>query len=77
MERTTRGCLYRKKCAGLELVELVKRLSGRCYPTFLDNGESVSVIDNIRPTGQLMIAKVTRGRALTILTKNSRERKAA
>lgn len=73
----TRLSLSEKMRAGLELAELVKRLSGRCYPTFLDNGESVSVIDNIRPTGQLMIAKVTRGRALTILTKNSSERKAA
>ncbi len=73
----TRLSLSEKMRAGLELVELVKRLSGRCYPTFLDNGESVSVIDNVRPTGQLMIAKVTRGRALTILTKNGSERKAA
>ena len=73
----TRLSLSEKMRAGLELAELVKRLSGRCYPTFLDNGESVSVIDNVRPTGQLMIAKVTRGRALTILTKNGSERKAA
>ena len=47
----TRLSLSEKMRAGLELAELVKRLSGRCYPTFLDNGESVSVIDNIRPTG--------------------------
>ena len=73
----TRLSLSEKMRAGLELAELMKQLSGRCYPTFLDNGESVSVIDNVRPTGQLMIAKVTRGRALTILTKNSSERKAA
>ncbi len=69
--------LSEKLRAGLEIAELVKRLSGRQYPTFLDNGESISVIDNVRPTGQLMIARVVKGRTLTVLSKDSSERKAA
>lgn len=66
--------LSEKMRAGLEIAELVKRLSGRRYPTFLDNGESVSVIDNVRPTGQMMISKVTKGKPLTVLSRNGTDR---
>lgn len=66
--------LSEKLRAGLEIAELVKRLSGRRYPTFLDNGESVSVIDNVRPTGQMMISKVTKGKPLTVLSRNGTDR---
>ncbi len=73
----TKLSLSEKMRAGLEIVELVKRLSSRRYPTFLDNGESISVIDNVRPTGQLIVSKVEKGKALTVLYKGSRAGKAA
>lgn len=41
--------------AGLEVAELIKRLLGVEYPTFIDDVESVPVIDNVRPTGQVFM----------------------
>lgn len=52
--------------AGLEVAELIKRLLGVVYPTFIDDVESVPVIDNVRPTGQVFIAKVVKGAALQV-----------
>lgn len=53
-----------KVLAGLEMTELLKQLTGRCYPVFVDDSESV---DNIpRPSGQAFIARVVRGRPLEI-----------
>ena len=61
-------CLSRSERirAGLEVAELVKRLLGVEYPTFIDDVESVPVIDNVRPTGQVFIAKVVKGAALQV-----------
>lgn len=61
-------CLSRseKIRAGLEVAELIKRLLGVQYPTFIDDVESVPVIDNVRPTGQVFIAKVVKGAALQV-----------
>ncbi len=66
--------LSEKLRAGLEIAELVKRLSGRRYPTFLDNGESVSVVDNVRLTGQTLFSKVQKDRPLTIVNRCSRKK---
>lgn len=52
--------------AGLEVAELIKRLLGVVYPTFVDDVESVPVIDNVLPTGQLFVAKVVKGAALQV-----------
>lgn len=52
--------------AGLEVAELIKRLLDVVYPTFIDDVESVPVIDNVRPTGQVFIAKVIKGAALQV-----------
>ena len=52
--------------AGLEVAELMKRLLGVVYPTFIDDVESVPVIDNVRPTGQVFLAKVVKGAALQV-----------
>jgi len=52
--------------AGLEISELMKRLTGRNYPVFIDNGESVPVIDNVRPTGQVIVAQVAKGASLKV-----------
>ena len=65
----TRLSLSEKVRAGLEVAELLKRLSGRRYPTFLDNGESISVIDNVRPAGQFIIAKVVKKQPLAVWNK--------
>ena len=61
-------CLSRSERirAGLEVAELIKRLLGVTYPTFIDDVESVPVIDNVRPTGQVFIAKVIKGAALQV-----------
>jgi hypothetical protein len=50
------------------------RLSGRCYPTFIDNGESISVVDNVRLTGQTLFSKVQKDRPLTIVFRGSRKK---
>ena len=39
------------------VAELMKRLTGRNYPTFVDNMESVDDLANVRPTGQVIMAK--------------------
>jgi len=58
--------LSEKIKAGLEVSELIKKLTGRNYPVFIDNGESIPVIDNVRPTGQIFIAQVVKGAPLEI-----------
>ncbi len=52
--------------AGMEVSELLKRLTGRAYPTFVDNMESVDDLNNIRPTGQLIMAKCVANTALNV-----------
>lgn len=49
--------LSEKIRAGMELSELIKRLTGRNYPVFVDNMESVDDLANVRPTGQIIMAK--------------------
>ena len=58
--------LSEKIRAGLEVSELVKRLTGRNYPVFIDNMESVDELTNVRPSGQIIMAKCVRGAALTV-----------
>ena len=41
----------------MEVSELMKRLTGRNYPDFVDNMESVDDLANVRPTGQVIMAK--------------------
>ena len=55
--RYDRLSLSEKVRAGMEVSELVKRLTGRNYPVFVDNMESIDDLDNARPTGQLLLAK--------------------
>lgn len=64
--RYDRLSLSEKIRAGLEVSELVKRLTGRNYPVFIDNMESVDELTNVRPTGQIIMAKCVRGAALTV-----------
>ena len=64
--RYDRLSLSEKIRAGAEVSELVKRLTGRNYPVFFDNMESVDDLSNIRPTGQLILAKCVRNAALSV-----------
>ena len=55
--RYERLSLSEKIRAGMEVSELMKRLTGRNYPVFVDNMESVDDLNNVRPTGQVLMAK--------------------
>ena len=63
----------------MEVSELMKRLTGRNYPQFVDNMESVDDLRNVRPTGQVIMAKCVRGAELSVRPAGSanRERQAA
>ena len=64
--RYDRLSLSEKVRAGTEVSELIKQLTGRNYPVYLDNMESVDELSNVRPTGQIIMAKCVRGAALTV-----------
>ena len=64
--RYDRLSLSEKIRAGMEVSELMKRLTGRNYPQFIDNMESVDDIANVRPTGQVIMAKCVHGAPLSI-----------
>ena len=55
--RYDRLSLSEKIRAGMEVSELIKRLTGRNYPVFVDNMESVDDLANVHPTGQIIMAK--------------------
>ena len=50
-------------------VELLKRLTGRCYPVFIDDSESVDHIP--RPSGQALISKKVADQPLKVQVKNT------
>jgi len=54
----------------MEVSELMKRLTGRNYPVFVDNMEPVEDLANVRPTGQVIMAKCVRGTDLSVLPLN-------
>lgn len=58
--------LSEKIRAGMEVSELMKRLTGRNYPVFVDNMESVDDLANVRPTGQVIMARCVKGAALSV-----------
>lgn len=58
--------LSEKIKAGLEVSELLKKITGINYPVFIDNGESVPVIDNVRPSGQTFISQVVKNEQLRV-----------
>ena len=65
--RYDRLSLSEKVRAGMEVSELVKRLTGRNYPVFVDNMESIDDLENVRPTGQLLLAKCASKAALSVV----------
>ena len=64
--RYDRLSLSEKVRAGMEVSELMKRLTNRNYPVFVDNMESVDDLSNVRPTGQLLMAKCVRNADLSV-----------
>jgi hypothetical protein len=64
--RYDRLSLSEKIRAGMEVSELMKRLTGRNYPVFVDNMESVDDLNNVRPTGQVFMAKCVRNAELNV-----------
>lgn len=68
--RYDRLSLSEKIRAGMEVSELMKRLTGRNYPVFVDNMESVDDLANVQPTGQLIMAKCVRGAELSVRPMN-------
>lgn len=58
--------LSEKIRAGMEISELMKRLTGRNYPQFVDNMESVDDLANVQPSGQVIMAKCVRGAELSV-----------
>ena len=64
--RYDRLSLSEKIRAGAEVSELVKRITGRNYPVFFDNMESVDDLSNIRPTSQMILAKCVRNAELSV-----------
>ena len=58
--------LSEKIRAGMEVSELMKRLTGRNYPVFIDNMESVDDLANVQPTGQVIMAKCVHGADLSV-----------
>ncbi len=64
--RYDRLSLSEKIRAGMEVSELMKRLTGRNYPVFVDNMESVEDLANVRPSGQVIMAKLVPGAALSV-----------
>jgi len=78
--RYDRLSLSEKIRAGMEVSELIKQLTGRNYPVFVDNMESVDDLANVRPTGQVIMAKCVRGAELSVQPMNipsAAEQKAA
>lgn len=68
--RYDRLSLSEKIRAGMEVSELMKRLTGRNYPVFVDNMESVDDLANVQPTGQVIMAKCVRGAELSVRPMN-------
>lgn len=64
--RYDRLSLSEKIRAGMEVSELMKRLTGRNYPVFVDNMESVDDLANVQPTSQVIMAKCIHGAELSV-----------
>lgn len=69
--------LSEKVRAGLDVAVLIQKLSGRNYPIFVDNGESICTFGKVKPEGQVIIARVVNNQTLQVTYKNREQRKAA
>ena len=69
--------LSEKVRAGLDVAVLMQKLSGRNYPIFIDNGESICTFGKVRPEGQVIIARVVNNQALQMTHRNREQKTAA
>ena len=65
----------RMRC-GLEVVELLSRLSGRNYPLFVDNSESLCDLGAAQHIGQLILTRVVGGQTLQVQAAEPMQQKA-
>ena len=65
----------RMRC-GLEVVELLSRLSGRNDPLFVDNSESLCDLGAAQHTGQLILTRVVSGQTLQVQAAEPMQQKA-
>ena len=65
----------RVRC-GLEVIELLSKLSGRSYPLFVDNSESLCDLGAVQPVGQLILTRVVSGQTLQVQAVDNVQRKA-
>lgn len=61
--------------AGLDVALLIQKLSGRNYPIFVDNGESICNFGKVKPTSQMLIARVANGQELQVTYRNRGEQR--
>lgn len=52
--------------AGLEVSVLIQRLLDFRYPVFIDDTECIEAIDNVRPSGQCIVATMVKGTELCV-----------
>lgn len=69
--------LSEKVRAGLDVAVLIQRLTGRKYPIFVDNGESICHFGKVKLGGQVIVARVVNNQNLQVTYKNREEMKAA
>ena len=69
--------LSEKVRAGLDVAVLIQKLSGRNYPIFVDNGESICNFGKVKPEGQIIIARVVNNQELRVTYKNREQKTAA
>lgn len=55
--------------AGMEVSEMMKALTGRNYPVFVDDSESVVKLAK-KPSGQVFLSRVVAGAPLTVVPRN-------
>ena len=65
----------RMRC-GLEVVELLSRLSGRNYPLFVDNSESLCDLGAAQHAGQLILTRIVSGQTLQVQAAEPMQQKA-
>ena len=65
----------RMRC-GLEVVELISRLSGKSYPLFVDNTESLCDLGAAQHNGQMILARVVPRQTLQVKSLDAPQQKA-
>lgn len=63
--------------AGLDVSVLIQKLSGRNYPIFVDNSESICTFGKVPITSQVILARVANGQDLQVTYRNRRQLEAA